>query len=161
MTNIDGFLIDACVMIDLVLSFRERHEQAVLLFKRVNERGIKLYIPSHAYFEYAAAVITHFKHEPDKLIASPVKPELLPKCDFEVITLSKDYVDELFSELRGKPQPDLKSQDMIYFCIARRQSLWLITEDKKLRRTAIAGGVTALTISEAITYLTDPLTGTH
>jgi len=161
MAKCNGFIVDACVMMDTFLPFRKRHQQAVELLMLLKEYDVKLFIPSHAYFEYATAAITHFKHEPEILQAAPVSPHLLPQCDIEIVALSNEYVLELLNDLQGKPIPDLKSQDMIYFCIARHQSLILITEDKKLRNVSRKGGITVLTILEAIEFLASQTPKSH
>jgi len=55
--------------------------------------------------------------------------------------------------MSGKPYPDLKSQDLIYFCIARDRGLTLITEDRKLRNTARRGGIESFDTSETLGVL--------
>jgi hypothetical protein len=95
------------------------------------QRGIVCHVPSHAYFEYVVACVTHFKREPHKLREHSIPPEMIPNGRLEVVKLDSEYWNHLLRVLSGKPYPDLKSQDLIYFCIACDRGLTLISEDKK------------------------------
>jgi predicted nucleic acid-binding protein len=108
---------------------------------------------SHAYFEYAVAAITHFKREPEKLRRHPIDLTTMPNLKLQVVKLDNEYVNQLLQTLSGKPIPDLKSQDLIYFCIARDRGLTLITQDRKLRNTARKGGIESFDTSEALQIL--------
>jgi predicted nucleic acid-binding protein len=151
----NGVLIDSCVLMDALLKFRPNHEQASELLDQLPTLGIVCYIPSHAYFEYAVACITHVKRERTKVLAHPIDPKTLPNLRLEVVKLDNEYVNRLLQTLSGKPIPDLKSQDLIYFCIARDRGLALITEDRKLRNTARRGGIESFDTSETLEILRD------
>ena len=146
-------LIDSCVMMDAILPFRQDHERASTLLGLLAKAGTVCYIPSHAYFECAVAVITHFKYNPEKLKNHPIDLSAIPNLELKVVTLNDDYVNELWQGLLGKPIPDLKSQDLIYFCVARNRGMPLITQDKKLRKTSRKGGIPSLNIDEALEAL--------
>jgi hypothetical protein len=145
-------LIDASVMMDVLLPFRERHQKAQSLIQLISKLGGSLVIPGHAYFEYTTALITHYKHQKE-LFESTALAQTTTNCPIEIVTLSGPYVDKLIRGLMGGPLPDLKSQDLIYFCVSRDQGMTLITEDKRLRNVSIKGGLTAWTIDEAIENL--------
>ena len=153
MTITNSFLVDACVILDILLPFRDRHEKASELVKIFIEKKSKCLIPSHAYFEYAVATIVHWKNDPEEIKKNPPPSNFPAGLLIEVIDLTKIYVDDLFEVMLGQPIPDLKSQDLIYFCIARSKSLPLITEDRKLKKTSKNGGLMAYDIDEAITLL--------
>lgn len=74
-------------------------------------------------------------------------------CKLEIISLTAEYVESLLNVLIGRKMPDLKSQDLIYFCIARDRGFTLITEDRKLRNMARLGGVEAFETEEMLTNL--------
>ena len=142
-------LIDSCVLMDALFVFRANHKIASELLHQLAANGIVCYVPSHAYFEYAVTCITHFKREPEKL--GEIDRKLLPQgLKLQVVTLSGEYADHLIQRLSERALPDLKSQDLIYFCIARDRGMTLITEDKKLRNTARKGGIESLLAREAL-----------
>ena len=155
----NDFLVDACVMMDALLSFRVRHQKAVEFLNKIYEMNGVIYIPSHAYFEYAVTTIIHFKNDNEKLINNDLAADLLPNLKIEVIPLNKEYNEKLLKVMSGSPIPDLKSADMIYFCIARLESLPLVTEDRKLQNQCINGGLIAHTIEEANIHLTKTSSG--
>jgi predicted nucleic acid-binding protein len=148
-----GVLIDSCVVVDACLEFRINHKDARELLNRMAGAGIVCYISSHAYFEYAVAAITHFKRELEKLRRHPIDLTTMPNLKLQVVKLDNEYVNQLLRTLSGKPIPDLKSQDLIYFCIARDRGLTLITQDRKLRNTARKGGIESFDTSEALRIL--------
>ena len=149
----NGVLIDSCVLMDALLKFRTNHKQASELLDQLRTFGVVYYVPSHAYFEYAVACITHVKRERAKVLAHPINPATVPSVRPEVVKLDNEYVNQLLRVLSGKPYPDLKSQDLIYFCIARDRGLTLITEDRKLRNTARRGGIESFDTSETLEIL--------
>jgi hypothetical protein len=110
-------------------------------------------MPSHAYFEQAVAAIIHFKRDQELLNANPIKPVEIPNLSLKVIALDDIYANQLLQVLHGGPIPDLKSQDLIYFCIARQQALTLLTEDRRLRNVARRGGLNAYHVDEALSLL--------
>jgi hypothetical protein len=146
-------LIDSCVVVDACLEFRINHKDARELLNRMAGAGIVCYISSHAHFKYAVAAITHFKREPEKLKRHPIDLTTMPNPKLQVVKLDNEYVNQLLRTLSGKPIPDLKSQDLIYFCIARDRRLTLITQDRKLRNTARKGGIESFDTSEALRIL--------
>jgi hypothetical protein len=149
----NGVLIDSCVIMDAFLKFRRNHKQASELLDQLHKFGIVCYIPAHAYFENAVAGITHFKRDRTDVLAHPIDRKRLPNLSLKVVRLDNEYVNRLLDTLSGRPIPDLKSQDLIYFCIARDRSLTLITEDRKLRGTARGGGIEAFDTSEILEIL--------
>jgi len=147
-----GILIDACVLMDAFLEFREKHQCAIQLFKLLRAKGISVHVPSHIFFECTTAVLIHFKRDRELLDAHPVNVGV-PDLGLEVISLSLAYVEELLDGLLNGPLPDLKSQDLIYFCIARNQQFTLITEDRKLLNIAKRGGIDSFDIAGALAVL--------
>lgn len=151
---IQSALIDSCVLMDALFVFRENHKIASELLHQLAAKGIACYVPSHAYFEYAVTCIVHFKREPEKLGA--IDRKLIPQgLELKVVTLSGEYADLLIQRLSESALPDLKSQDLIYFCIARDRGMTLITEDTKLRNSARKGGIESLLAREALEAIND------
>ena len=150
--NLQNILIDACVMMDALLTFRERHGAASSLLEAAKQNESRLHVPAHAWFEYAVTTIVHFKAGDiaDRQVINIAVPHGL---SFNVIALNNEYVQLLLRSFAGNPVPDLKSQDLIYFCIASEKGFPLVTEDAKLLRIARAGGIMAMTIDEAIKAL--------
>jgi predicted nucleic acid-binding protein len=146
-------LIDSNVMMDFLLPFREGHENARKLFELLAQKQTSCLVPSHGYFEYLTTAIIHFKREPDVVTQNPIQALGLPNIQLQVVSLTLDYVNELLDGLKGGPYPDLKSQDMIFFCIARNRGAMLLTNDRKLRNTARKGGIAAFEADEAIAAL--------
>jgi predicted nucleic acid-binding protein len=143
-----NLLIDACVMMDVLLTFRERYGAASRLFQAAKQNETRLHVPAHAWFEYTVTTIVHFKAG-DVVDDSIVNRTLSHDFAFNVIALDNQYVQSLLKSIAGRPVPDLKSQDLIYFCIASEKGFPLVTEDAKLRRIAKSAGITAITIDEA------------
>lgn len=144
-------LIDSCVLLDAFLPFRASHANATGLFEKLDRAGIQCFIPSHSYFECAVACIVHFKADPVQLQNNPATAGSVPHLKLNVVNLSLEYVEKALQVLLVKPIPDLKSSDLIYFCIARKQGLPLITQDRKLRNTARKGGIESFNVDEALT----------
>lgn len=149
----NGVLIDACAFADALLTFRTDHPRASELFRRLTVSDIVCYVPSHAYFELVVACLTHLKHEPQKLRDHPIDPEVMPELKLKIVNLDNDSANRFLRLLSGGNVPDLKSQDMIYFCIALDRGLTLITQDKKLRHAARNGGIQSFNVSEALEIL--------
>lgn len=148
-----GIVIDSCVLMDALLKFRSNHKQASELLDQLHKFGIVCYIPAHAYFEHAVAAIIHVKHDRAKVLAHPTDPKTAPTLNLKVVTLDNEYVNRLLDTLSGRAIPDLKSQDLIYFCIARERGVTLITEDRKLRNTARRGGIASFDTGESLEIL--------
>lgn len=145
-------LIDSCVMMDALMPFRENHEEAKTLFTTLASSGTRCLVPSHAYFEYVVTLLVHYKREPEKL-GAPFPDVSFQNLRLEVVSLNEEYVVQLLTELQSSPFPDLKSQDMIFFCIARNRDATLITGDRKLRNTCRKAKIRAFEIEEAIAEL--------
>ena len=139
-------------MMDAFFPFREGHHDAVTFLNAIANAGLPCHIPSHAYFEHAVACIIHFKREPEKLDGEVVR-DWLPRLQLNVVTLDSAYVGHLIDTLCEAALPDLKSADLIYFCIARDRGLTLVTQDRKLRNTARKGGIRAFHANEALAGL--------
>jgi hypothetical protein len=148
-------LIDSCVIIDALLPFRANHKNASTLLRLLARSGTVCHIPSHAYFEFAVACITHCKNDAEKLRDHPIDQTAFPNLKLEVVALNNAYANELLRGLSGRPIPDLKSQDLIYFCIARDRDMTLITQDRKLRNTSRKGGIAALHVDEALEEISE------
>lgn len=144
-------LIDSCVMMDAVMPFRENHATALALMRELADSKVRCLIPSHAYFEYVVTLVVHYKREPHLLGAPLPDPSL--GLGLEVVPLTQEYAVALLDELQLSPLPDLKSQDMIYFCIARNLAATLITQDRKLRNTCRRAGLSAFEPDEALAEL--------
>src|SRR6266516_4660253 len=76
-----------------------------LRFVRQQRRGIVCHIPSHAYFEYVVACVTHFKREPHKLREHSINPEMIPNGRLEGVKLDNEYANHLLRILSSKPYP--------------------------------------------------------
>ena len=138
---------------DYMLTFRERHTNAVALVERMVEVGSKPIIPAHAFFEYAVTAIIHYKAG-DFADDNQLKTDV-PDSEIDIITISGDYVRSLLAAHAGTAVPDLKSQDMIYYFIAKDRNVPLVTEDQKLHKIMNKSGLTAFKIDEAIAFLAD------
>lgn len=145
-------LVDSCVMMDAFMPFREDHDKARHLFSLLARRRTHCLIPSHAYFEYVTTLLVHYKREPEKL-SRPFPDLPFSGPTVEVVSLTNDYVLNLLAELQSSPFPDLKSQDMIFFCIARNRKVTLLTNDRKLRNASRKLSVSAFNVEESITEL--------
>jgi hypothetical protein len=138
-------------MLDAFLGFRERHKRCCVLLARLSEVKARCFIPSHAYFEYTTALVSYAVREPAR-VRDYVTPAL-PDFEFSVIGLTRELVETLSGSLHGGPIPNLKSQDLIYFCLARSESMVLVTEDRKLRAVCRKGGINAMFIDETQSFL--------
>lgn len=148
-----GVLVDSCVVLDAAMPFREHHSDATALLRRLSEKSIRCLIPSHAYFEFVAALVVHYKRDSGQVSVPFPGPGF--DLGVEVVPVTHDYALILIGELQLSPVPDLKSQDLIYLCIARNMGLTLITQDRKLRNTCRKAGLNAFEPSEALTALSE------
>lgn len=149
MSETKAFLIDACVMMDALLPFRPRHSSAFSLFREFEAKKTEVYVPAHAYAEYAVTCIVHFKNEPEKLTTHPIRPAAFPNLPLQVIAIDQKLVDKVLVP----PLPDLKSADMLYFLIARHGDLTLVTEDDRLRKVSLKGGLRAFSLEDALAHI--------
>ncbi len=145
----ESFLVDACVVMDALLPFRPRHSSALALVREFEARKPTVYIPAHAYAEYAVTCIIHFKTAPEKFRSQTIQPFGLPNLPLQVIAIDEKFI----SDILVSPLPDLKSSDMLYFLIARYGNLTLITEDERLRKASIRGGVRAFSSESALLHI--------
>ena len=146
-------LIDSCVLLDAYFTFRDGHQQARKLLLHLAETDAVCCMPSHAYFEQAVAAIVHFKREPGVLEQNPIDQTTIPDLKLQIVALDNEYANRLLQTLHGAAIPDLKSPDLIYFCIARDQDLTLVTEDRRLRNVARKDGLRAFHVEEALAIL--------
>lgn len=150
----NGILLDACVFVDAAMPFREHHADAKALLLAIDNCKVPCFIPSHAYFEMTVAALIHFKREPENLLNAPEEQFAILKPTIQTIDLTNEYVQKLMGQLTSSPIPDMKSQDLIYFCIARDRGFVIATQDKKLRNIARRGGIEAYQPNELHGLLT-------
>jgi predicted nucleic acid-binding protein len=143
------FLVDACVILDLALPVRPRHGEALAFFQALAERHGECYVPAHAHFEYAAALITYMKRQPGLIDPATYVRPVAPPVALTILPVTADLVNVLI----GVPMPDLKSADMIYFAFGKARGLPLVTEDEHLARQCNAFGVTAYSTRAATALL--------
>ena len=140
-------VIDTCVLIDILISGRSRHDKAILLANKLADDTLKCGIPMHCMFELVSAVRSEFNSK-----GAPLKSDFIDEkipFEFELIPIDDSFLKKyLFETLKKKILVKLKAGDMIFVLLAMRHDAILITEDKPMKKTAESLGLKAVSIKE-------------
>lgn len=138
---VNRIVLDTSVLVDIWLTNRARHSDALRLVRLLSNRGIRVATPAHALFELAAAVRQEHRHG--------ATDQNLHHTAANPLAIDSVVIDDAFFERAYAPDlPYLKGSDMIFMALARVDRLPLITEDEKLLMRSREAGVAAYRISE-------------
>ena len=138
-------VIDTCVLVDMLISTRPRHERARRLRKEIVERGAVILVPSFAMFELSHALRQDLKLNSGKFaISYGLGPE--NGLDLEFVPTDVEFVrSSLALEL-----PELRAGDLVFAALAKGRNLTLVTEDKALSLGSREVGINCLSIKECL-----------
>lgn len=125
-------IVDTNVLVDMHLSHRPRHQEALKLKHYLDSHSIRLKIPMHAMFEIASALQSEFR--------------TVGRSGFQIsqgviytdpVPIDWDFIDRYFEA----DLPYLRAGDLIFVAMAKRDQALLITEDDDLYKVAKSVGV--------------------
>jgi predicted nucleic acid-binding protein len=137
-------VVDTSVLVDFALESAKLHADAVLLFRLLLERGIRIRAPYHAAFEFLATVRRQV------LFEGAIQSSQAGVADQSlVVAVHAVPINSAFSNhytTTGLPQ--LKAGDLLFLALARGDGATLITEDIDLHKKAVATGVRCFKIRQ-------------
>lgn len=136
-------VIDTSVIIDIFLSSRPRHSEAIKIGLFLTKSQIRIKLPMHAMFEISCAFrnikMTGPFEESKKI--TETNPILLD-------TIAID--DAFFSKYFDTTIPYIKAGDFIFIALAKGDNAILITEDNKQFDAAKEAGINVYRIESFI-----------
>lgn len=139
-------VLDTCVIVDLLIQERPRHETAKLLAAMLGASGCTVFIPAHAWFEIVSALLAehHRKGAPQTFVGR--RSNLLPFNNV-IVAIDEAFVTTLLIEpLLDGVLIDVAGGDMIFAALALKHGMTLISEDEKLLKRAKKVGVSAVDV---------------
>lgn len=130
-------VLDACVMLDMMLATRPRHDSARALADLLVARHVTVHCPATVLVEMFAAAAQEFKaREGVPMPTGRAFADIWP-FDFFVIPIDEKFVDQ-FVMPHGVIPADAfpRGGDLPYLFIALTHDMPLITEDRGLRQVA-------------------------
>jgi predicted nucleic acid-binding protein len=143
-------IIDTSVIVDILLSSRDRHEVAAKLGDYLVEKKVLVRAPTFSLFELAAAL----RHEKD--FSSDFRPGKLADNTSEAHPLYFEFVDVdqgFFLTYFDDKLPYTKAGDLLLLSMAKTEQRPLVTEDKGLRDRAQSVGVEVFSTVEYLEVL--------
>ena len=138
-------VVDTCVLVDFALETAERHLDAVLLFRLLTERRIRIRAPYHAAFEFQAAVRKQVLNGATQAPHAEMADQSL------VVAVHAVPINSAFTNHYGTVGlPQLRAGDLIFLALARGDGATLITEDNDLHTKALLAGVRCLKMRQYI-----------
>ena len=130
-------VVDTCVLVDFALETAERHPDAVLVFRLLTERRIRIRAPYHAAFEFLATV------RRSVLLDGATQASHSGMADHSlVVAVHTVPINSAFTDhYTTTGLPHLKAGDLIFLALARGDGATLITEDNDLHNKAPLAGV--------------------
>lgn len=145
--RIPTIVVDTSVMVDMLLSIRTRHPEALTLAKQFRHFGFQPTLPCHAFFEIATAIRNERMQKEGKISMGIFTKEF--PLGVKIIPIDMQFVHEHIDHTI----PYMKAGDLIFVAIAKKQGLAIVTEDKLQYERATQGGVKAFTIKQFLEEL--------
>ena len=133
-------VIDTCVIVDMALKNRPRHDIAIKLLKYICSKNMFITIPFTTFWEFSAAI------EKERKIHGNLEFDLgnLHLNLGKPIPIDGDF----FVKYHKQSLPYLKAGDLILLAISKKDNLPLITEDNQLYDRAKETNVNVFRIAE-------------
>jgi predicted nucleic acid-binding protein len=141
-------ILDSCVVVDMFMVTRQRHEQAKQLRLEIIKANVTVRMPSFFLFEVSHALRQEKSLSNGKLIDRGVGG-VENGLSFETVPIDDAFIRKYFDV----SLPEMRAGDLIFAALAKGDGLPLITEDKKLRKLAQAAGIRVFTINEYLAEL--------
>lgn len=139
-------VVDTCVVIDMILPTRSRHDAATRLAFHFWEIGMTFPFPLTALFEVQSALRQEGRevtwNQKDAIQLGPgVTRTPLPLA---LVSVDMDFFNYFFDPTL----PNVRAGDLIFLCMAAKYSAPLITEDGPLYKEARGAGLQVFRIEE-------------
>lgn len=139
-------VVDTCVVIDMILSTRARHNAATRLVHHFWDIGMTFPFPLSALFEVQSALRQEGRevtwNQEDAIQPGPgVTRTPLPLA---LVSVDMDFFNYFFDPAL----PNVRAGDLIFLSMAAKYSAPLITEDNDLHKEATAAGLQTFRIDE-------------
>ena len=145
----NGLIIDTCVLLDILISSRARHEEAQKLADYLHTSDRTAEVPIHAVFEIRSGWKNEEMQASPK--ALPVSTRHIKETPFQIVTIDIDQ--EFIDEYYRPDLPYLKAGDMIFVAMAKGDGKPLITEDEEMYKKAQTFDVEVYKIQEFLDRL--------
>ena len=136
-------VIDTCVMIDMLMSTRARHAEAMRLRVQLARLGVIARLPMFAIFE-----INYATRQEDLqakgVLGLQENIDGAPGIRIEFVPIDEAFVRKYFDV----NLPQMRAGDLVFAALAKGDALPLVTEDKTLAVTAKSGGIRVLSTAE-------------
>lgn len=140
-------ILDTCVLVDIFLESRDRHEIGKKLGVLLQKKCCKIKVPMHVMFELSCT-LKNIKQNDFKNSSMPYSQEYTEQSGFKIFPVPID--EAFFESYLNVELPYIKAGDFIFLCMAKKDNSILITEDKKLLKKAKDVNVEVYNINEFI-----------
>lgn len=136
-------VLDTCVLVDMFMSSRPRHRQAIELRSLIRAKSIRVRIPAFAMFE-----VTHAIRQ-EKRLSNGVLLSGSEAGEANGLSVELVAIDEAFIQRHlTLDLPETRAGDLVFLALAKGESMPLVTEDIPFRTIAAKAGVSVFGIDE-------------
>ena len=146
-----GVIVDTCVLVDIALSTRARHAQAVDLARCLRKHDIVIRAPMHAAFEFMCAIRQEVHQLGGRHSSWAAGTDDSERIDIWPVPIDAEFV----ATYPMQNLPDMRSGDFLFLAMASGDNQALVREDDDLFRKAQLAGVRVFRIA---TYLASECT---
>ena len=139
--------MDTSVLVDIALTTRSRHADAVVLAKCLRKLGITIRAPMHVAYEFMSAVRNEVHQSGGRHSSSAAGSNETERIDIWPVPIDAEFIERYPT---GR-LPDVRSGDLLFLAMAIADGQPLITEDQDLLKKARQAGASAFTITEYLT----------
>ena len=135
-------VIDTCVLVDLLMATRKRHDKARKLRKELLRLDVIARVPAFAIFEISHAMRQEQRLSQGKLVSSDTGGA--EGLSIEFVPVDDDFVRKYFNF----DLPEVRAGDLVFAALAMGEALPLITEDNDFAQKAKLAGIEVFSIDE-------------
>jgi predicted nucleic acid-binding protein len=136
-------VVDASVLVDMLITNRQRHPLALKLAQHIKTSGLSVTIPIYAVLEIKCAIDAERRTPGHGNLRSDIFSENDP---LKVLTIPID--NAFLQKYLDLSVPYIRTGDLCYILIAKKHGCPLITEDAQQYDVAKKVGVSAYRIAE-------------
>lgn len=136
-------VFDTCVIVDMFMPTRPRHQHAALLHAEMKKRNIKVRIPAFALFEISHAIRQEKRLSGGSLLSGDLAGEA-NGLSIDLVAVDEGFVKR-YLDLN---LPELRAGDLVFAALAKGDALPLVTEDGPFRAAAELTGIQVYSAKE-------------
>lgn len=142
-------VVDTCVIVDMFLSSRPRHEIASRLLIEIRNSNSVVRIPAFAMFEISHAIKQEKRLNNGQIIST----DHINAGEENGLRLDLVPVDEKFAQkFLDLELPEIRAGDLVFAALAKGEGLPVVTEDQRFKQDAKSAGIQVFAIRQYLEH---------